>query len=146
MTITSVTGSTFLADTVCLLRDKLRTSITSVNSNVFTSYPKGAVNYPMITIVDRNISQPMRLGMGSEGTLMNLTIEIRIWARNVKERDELFDSVYNYLKNNQLDDSTGLVASNLLGFQLTSAININEPGEAGIKSKVMEIKFSFVNE
>ena len=146
MTITSVVGSTFLADTVCLIRDKLKTNISAVNSRVYTSYPQVGVVYPMISIVDRNISQPQRLGMGSEGTLINITLEIRIWARNVKERDELFDSVYNYLKNNQLDDTTGLVASNLIGFTMTSALNISEEGEAGIKSKVMEIKFQFINE
>ena len=29
---------------------------------------------------------------------------------------------------------------------LTSALNISEGGEAGIKSKVCEIKFTFINE
>lgn len=153
MTITSVVGNTFLADTVILIRDKLRTNITDplVSSRpaterfVMTSYPQRAVTYPIITVVDRNVSQPQRLGMGSEGTILTITLEIRIWARNVRERDELFDEVYNYLKNNQLDDGTGLVASNLNGFNMTSAININEEGEQGIKSKVMEINFLFIN-
>jgi len=153
MTITTITGISFLADTIILIRDKLQTNITDPIAGfrkgnekfVMTSYPQRAVNYPIITIVDRNISQPQRLGMGSEGTLLRITLEIRIWARNVVERDELFDSVYNYLKNDQLDSGTGLVASNLNNFSMTSAININEDGEAGIKSKVMEINFMFIN-
>jgi hypothetical protein len=111
-----------------------------------TSYPKRTVNYPIITIVDRNISQSQRLGFGSEGTLMNMTFEIRIWARNVVERDQLFDSVYTYLKNNQMDDTTGLAASNLDNFKLNSAVNVSEDGESGIKSKVCEISFLFINE
>ena len=82
--------------------------------------------------------------MGSEGTAINITVEIRIWGRNVRERDELFDQVYTYLRTNQLDTSTGLVASNLSGFTLTSALNIDEEGENGIKSKVMEVRFLFV--
>jgi len=154
MTITSITGSAFLADTINLMRNLLVTNITDpiVSSRagnerfVMTSYPQRVVKYPIITIMDRNISQPQRLGMGSEGTLINITLEIRIWARNVKERDELFDNVYNYLKNNQLDDTTGLVAANLNGFKMTSALNISEDGEQGIKSKVMEINFMFINE
>lgn len=154
MSITSVSSSTFLADTVNLIRDKLRTNITdpiAAKRNtrekfVLTEYPQRAVTYPIITVVDRGITQPQRLGMGSESTSIIITLEVRIWARNVVERDELFDQVYNYLKNNQLDDSTGLVASNLNGFQLTSALNITEPGEEGIKSKVMEVNFLFIAE
>jgi hypothetical protein len=154
MTVTSVSGTTFLADTSILLRDKLLNNIndpiatirTGNEKFIMTEYPQRAVKYPIITIVDRGISQPQRLGMSSEGTVMDITMEIRIWARNVVERDKLFDEVYNYLKNNQLDSLTGLVASNLNGFKLNSAININEPGEAGIKSKVIEVNFMFINE
>ena len=124
MSIVLVSGATFLADTVNLLRDKLKNHVTDPLSNerpvnqrfCMTSYPQKAVLYPIITVVDRNITQPQRLGMGSEGTLLYITMEIRIWARSVKERDELFDEVYTYLKNNQYDDDTGLIASNLNGF------------------------------
>ena len=146
MTITSVNSATFLADCVNLIRNKLKTNISAVNSRVYTSYPQKNVIYPMITVVDRNINQPQRLGMGTEGTVLNITLEIRIWARNVKERDELFDSVYTYLKNDQLDTGTGLVESNLNNLSLLSAVNVSEDGEAGIKSKVMEINFMFINE
>lgn len=154
MTISSVNSATFLADAVNLIRNKLASNVTdpiassrpSGQKFVMTSYPQRPVTYPVITVIDRNISQPQRLGMGSEGTSIFITLEIKIWARNVKERDELFDSIYNYLRQNQLDDSTGLVASNLTGFQLTSAINMNEEGEQGIKSKIMELRFFFICE
>ena len=153
MTISSVAGTTFLADTINLIRNKLLTNITDplVSSRpgtekfVLTAYPQRAVTYPIITVVDRNISQVQRLGMGSEGTYLTIALEVRIWARNVKERDELFDLVYNYLKDNQLDAGTGLIASNLTGFTMTSALNISEEGEAGIKSKVIEFRFMFIN-
>lgn len=151
MAITSVSSATFLADAVNLIRDKIKNNVTDPISSirpsserfVYTSYPQRGVTYPIITITDRNVNQPQRLGLQSEGTAINLTLEIRIWARNVKERDELFDSVYDYLRTNQLDAS-GLVDANLLGFQLTSAVNVSEEGEAGIKSKIMEVKFLFL--
>lgn len=151
MTITSVQSKTFLADTVNLIRDKLKSNITDPISTirasgqkfVFTSYPKDSVTYPIITITDRGISQPLRLGMGSEGTAINMDLEIRIWARNVKERDELFDSVYNYLRTNQIS-SDDLVGANLSGFQLSAAVNIDEPGQEGIKSKVMEVRYLII--
>ena len=144
MTITSVSSSTFLADSIILIRDKLRTNISSVSSRVYTSYPKTNVIYPIITVVDRGISQPQRLGMGSEATAINIDIEIRVWARNIKQRDELFDEIYDYLRTNQLDATTGLVASNLSGFQLLSAVNIDDTGIEGVKSKVMEVRFLFI--
>lgn len=154
MTITSVSSATFLADAVNLIRDKLKNNVVDpivgtrpTNEKfVYTSYPKRVVTYPVMTVVDRGITQPQRLGMGSEVTSISLTLEIRIWGRTVKERDELFDEVYTYLKNNQLDATTGLVASNLSGFKLISAVNISEDGEAGIRSKVMEVEFLFICE
>ena len=143
MTITSVSSSTFVADTVNFIRDKIRTSIAAVSSRVYTSYPKVNVTYPMITIVDSGISQPMRLGMQSEGTAITLPLEIRIWTKNVKDRDEIFDSVYDYLRTNQFsgDDITG---ANLHDFKLLSAVNVDEPGKIGIKSKVMTVEYLFI--
>lgn len=150
MTISNVNSGTILADTVNLIRNKILSGVTDPISSsrptgakfVMTSYPKRlGTTYPLITIVDRGISQPSRLGMSSEGTLININVEIRIWARNVKERDELFDKCYDYLRTNQLDSSTGLSDSNLHDFSLLSAVNIDEEGDAGLHSKVMEVRF-----
>ena len=149
MSITSVSGSTFLADTINLIRDKIKNNITDPIVSIrpanqrfaYTSYPQKAVTYPIITVVDRNVTQPQRLGMGSEGTLIYMDVEIRIWARNVKERDELFDFIYDYLRRNQLDSGTGLVASNLSDFKLVSAVNVSEEK---VMSKVMEVRFLFI--
>ncbi len=152
MTITEVSSSTFLADTINLVRDKLRTNITdpissiraTVEKFVLTSYPKRAVTYPIITVTDRGIIQPSRLGMASEGTLLHIDVEVRIWGRNVVERDELTQQVYDYLRTNQLDAGTGLADSNLHDFTLSSAVNVDEEGEAGIRSKVCEYRFLVV--
>ncbi len=144
MAITSVSSSTFVADTVNYIRDRLKAqTFTGVGTRVYTSYPKVGVIYPMITVVDSGISQPIRLGMQSEGTVITLPLEIRIWAKNVKSRDELFDAVYDYLRTNQFsgDDITG---ANLHDFRLNSVVNVDEPGEAGIKSKVMEVQYLFI--
>ena len=152
MAITSVSSQTFLADAVNLIRDKLRNNITDPISSkrtgnekfVLTSYPQRPVKYPIITVVDSGTVQPARLGMQSEGTVITLTLEIRIWARNVKERDELFDSVYNWLRTNQFGGSDALTDAKLHDFTLVSAVNVDEPGESGIKSKVMEVQFLFI--
>jgi len=141
MSVTNINSATFLSDTIILIRDKLKANISSINSRVYTSYPKKDVIYPMISVTDRGIIQPSRLGMASEGTIITIDVEIRVWARNVKERDEIFQDIYQYLRTNQLDSDTGLADSNLHDFTLMSVVNIDESGEAGIQSKVMEVRF-----
>ena len=151
MTITQVNSSTFLADTVNLIRDKLNSNITdplgsraSGERFVMTSYPQRAVRYPLITIVDAGNIQEQRLGMCSEGTAVRVTVEIRIWGRDVKERDELFDAVYEWLRTNQFGGSDALTDANLHDFSLNSVVNVDESGQEGVKSKVMEVQFIFV--
>lgn len=152
MAITSVESATFLADTINLIRDKIKDNVEDPIANVrpsterfcLTSYPQRAVTYPIITVTDRGIQQPQRLGMASEGAIITINVEIRIWARNVKERDELFDSVYDYLRKNQLDATTGLSDSNLHDFTLLSAVNVDEPNAKMPKSKVCEYRFLVV--
>ena len=152
MTITNVNSNTFLADTIILIRDKVRDNITdplvasrpTPEKFVLTSYPQRGVTYPIITVTDRGIIQPQRLGMASEGTVLTMNIEIRLWARNIAERDELTQQIYTYLRQNQLDATTGLSDSNLHDFTLTSTVNIDDPGVQGIRSKVMEFSFLVV--
>ena len=140
MTITEVRSSTFIADLVNLLRDKLKTNITAVSSRVYTSYPQNNVIYPMITVVDTGSTQEGKLGMGSEGTILRLGVEIRVWARNVKERDEIFDSVYDYLRTNQISGDD-LIGANLHDFNMSSVVNVSE---VDVKSKIGEFTYLFL--
>jgi len=149
MAITSVASATFMSDTINLIRDKIKNNVTDPIASIrpgnekfcLTSYPKRPCTYPIITITDRGTIQQGRLGMASEGTVLSIDVEVRIWARNVRERDELTQQVYDYLRTNQLDTTTGLSDSNLHDFSLMSAVNVDEPGEAGIRSKVCEYRF-----
>ncbi len=148
--VTEVNSNTFLTDVIILVRDKLSSNITDPLSGsragnerfVMTSYPQRAVNYPILTVVDNSPSQISRLGMQSEETTLRLNIEIRIWARNVSERDKLFQEIYTFMREDQFgtDSST---SQNLHDFGLSSVINVDEES---VKSKVMEINFLFVTE
>lgn len=149
MTIINVNSATFLADTIVYLRDFLKSGITDPITStrntdekfVYTEFPQRPCRYPIIVITDKGISPGKRLGMNSEGTTLKIKVEIRIWARNVKERDELFDSVYNYLRVNQLESSSSTTSANLHDFKLNSVVNVSEEN---VKSKVMEIEFLYV--
>jgi len=147
MTIEKVNSATFMTDLITLLRDNLRDNIEdpyitrpSNERFVLTAYPRNQVKYPIITVTDTGTVQEGKLGMGSQGTQLRLGVEIRIWARNVKERDTLFNEVYEYLRTNQLsrDDIT---CANLHDFSMGSAVNVSEEE---VKSKVVEITYLFL--
>lgn len=155
MTITTVASSTFIADTLILLRDKLRSNITdpisstrpSTEKFVMTSYPDRAVRYPLITLKLQNVAGPNRLGMQSELMTVTLPVEIRVWARNEKEKDELSQQVIEYLRGNQLD-SGGTIEANLHDFRILSAVDVpeasNEDGKPSPKSRVISVAYFFI--
>ena len=148
MTIFQVNSSTFISDIIILIRDKLLNNIIDPIANsrisgerfVLTEYPRRSTAYPIITVTDIGTRQESRLGMQSEDTKLRIGIEVRIWARNVKERDELFDAVYDYLRQQQFGTSS-LTGANLHDFTMDSVVNVSEEN---IKSKVAIFKFLFL--
>lgn len=152
MTINSVNSQTFLSDTIIYIRDDLRDNIVDPisatrpsNENfVMTSFPQRSVTYPIITIRDINTEDIRRLGIGSELHLIRIPLEIRIWARNIKEKDELFQVVVNRLRSTQLSGASSKRAANLHDFKLLSATNVDESGDGATKSKVIQIEYVFI--
>ena len=148
MTVTEINTSTFLSDLIIFIRDDLLSNITDPISAsrmagrdfkfVQTSYPTRGTQYPLITVVDNN-SVMSRLGMRSTQMAVNVKIEIRVWARKIPEKDELAQSIVNRLRGQQF---TGADYSDTVGFHdldIISMVNVDEPGEEGIKSKVITI-------
>lgn len=143
-----VGNSTFISDATLFIRNLLLNTITdpiaasrpSGSKFVATSYHEREVRYPMITVISDNVSLT-RDGMRSEGGQGNINFEIRVWARNVVERDTLSDSVIDCLRTKQTDSSTGSIANNLFGLNIGSAVNVDEPGPNGIHSKVLSISY-----
>lgn len=148
MTITQVNSSTFLADTVMLIRDMLLANITdplaaasqrpSSQKFVVTSYADRGTSYPLVTVVDRGITGFRKGGKSSNAALQRLGIEIRTWGRNVKERDEISQSIFDYLRSTQQANSTD---KQLHDYSTDVFENVDEPGYAGIKSKIHKISF-----
>ena len=142
-------SATFLSDTIKFIRDRLDASITDPLSAsrvgrerfVMTSYPKRNVKYPIITVQHMGTSQIQRLGMQSEGVQIRMPMEVRIWARNIKERDEITEEVYTFLRTNQFDGATSSTGFNIHDFSLNSRVSVDEPGTQGIKSSVMEYSY-----
>ena len=142
-----VNWATIIADVLWYLRDFLASNISdpitrpSGERFVMTSYPSRAVTYPIITIKDMNSEDEGMLGFQSEAAKHYITIEIRVWVRTTKERDQMSDEIYQELKDNQIGTTGTSQAFDLHGLKLLSRININEDK---IKSKVFQIQFLFI--
>ena len=149
MTVTEINNSTIRSDTTIFLRDRLKNAISdpiaakrsASSSFVMTSYPQREATYPLITVKVKNMEQFQRMGMQSESTSVGILVEIRVWGRNVKERDELGDDVYEFLRTAQYG-SPSTVDANLHDFNLLSSVLVDEPD---VKSLLMEINYLYVS-
>jgi len=107
---------------------------------VMTSYPQRAVQYPLITIKLIN-QEASRAGMQTNAMDVKLTLEIRIWARNQKEKDTISNDVYKRLRNIQFT-TDGSTTNNLHDFALLSNVEVDEEK---IKSRVLQVFYTFWN-
>lgn len=152
--VTTISSNTFIKDTVIFTRDFLDSNVTDPISGsrspaqfVFTSYPKKNVVYPIITVQNVNIEDGGNLGMQSELHLALLTIEVRVWARNTKERDEMAQSVIELLRANQFPFTSGTSEfAQLINFRVGSAINVNAgvEGEEVVRSKIIIFEYQYI--
>ncbi|MCK5624940.1 hypothetical protein KAI04_03810 [Candidatus Pacearchaeota archaeon] len=136
--------STFISDIVIFIRNLIRDNIDDPlqrkSGFVLTAYPKRQIQYPIITIRQTNITT-RKLGMSSEVHEAVIDLEVRVWARNAKEIDELTASVIDILRDAQYS-SNGTDNEDIYGFTLTSANSIVDlEGENTIHSKVLGIEY-----
>jgi len=148
-----IISTNLLSDTILFMRDRLKSLIIDPISTkrptgekfVMTSYPREKVRYPIITIKGSIIGD-QKLGQQSEQSLVNLAIEVRIWARNEKEKNDLWGEVYNDLRKNQYPTATANTSTNvqLWDFGINFARDLDDPGEEGIKSKISEFRYNYI--
>lgn len=146
-----VESATFVRDSIFFIKDDLSSNITDPLSTkrdsdskfIMTSYPQRKAQYPLITVQLEN-ADARRTGMQTNSMDMELTFEIRVWARNVTEKDTLFQSVFNRLRSIQFTGS-GSIEADLHDFNVTSTVNVDEDGEGGIHSKIITAVYQFIN-
>lgn len=149
MAVTPVNPGSIIRDVLFFFKDFLSGAIPDPITNrpanqsfIMTSYPTRAVTYPLITIKDTNQFVANRLGFQSEATQNYIDTEIRMWGRNVKERDETADKIFNQLKNNQIGAGSTSQSFDLHDFKLLNSVNIDTPD--GAKTKVQTYRFLYV--
>lgn len=141
--------STLIRDILFFIKNDLSSNVTdpisstrTAKSNlVMTSYPQRPVEYPLITIKIPNI-EAVRVGMQSTVLDMIVPVEIRVWARNEREKDEASEEIIDRLASIQ-HISSGSVDNDIHDFQILSSTEVDEPGQKGIKSRVIVAQYSF---
>ena len=145
-----VESATFIRDVLFFVKTELLkitdplTGRSNQSSFVMTSYPQRFVQYPLITIKLTN-QEALPAGMQVKAMDVTLSIEVRVWGRNQKEKDELANGCYKGLRDIQFTANTGSIANNLHDFRLVSSSELDEPGEDQPKSRILNIQYKFFN-
>jgi len=143
-----INSATFLSDIILFIRTTLRTNLTDPLSRsgtnfVFTSFPKENTVYPLVTIKGTNI-KTTKLGMQSETSLVDISLEVQVYARNVKEADNLTQEIINDLKNAQFGTGSTTVEE-IYGFNLNSCVPIEElNNNMTIHRRVMDFSYKAI--
>lgn len=148
----SITSAKVVSDVILFVRDVLKANLTDPISStrakgryVMTSYPREKVEYPIITVRSNNVVDSI-IGQSSEKRRVDLSIEVRVWARNEKEKNNIWDAIYNFMSTNQYPSTTSNTSLNvsLFDFNLASLNDLDEDGEEGVRSKIAVFNYSFI--
>ena len=143
-----VTAGSIVHDTIIRLAQLIASGVTdpisgsrSAKSKFVTfSFPDHDVQYPLITIQGRIISDT-RLGVPSQNMRTDVAVEARVWSKSTTQRDGLADKIYETVVSNQSNSASGTEAFGLYDLRTLRQVNIDEPGKEGVHSKVQEFAY-----
>lgn len=143
-----VETSTFISDLLNFIKtdiaenvnDPVSASRGKSSKFVMTSFPEREVKYPLITIKLVNYDA-VRAGMQTTAMNINAILEIRVWARNQKEKDEIAHKTYDRLRKIQFT-ADGSTQNSIHDFTLLSSLELDESGR-NPKSRIMQIQYKF---
>lgn len=111
-----------------------------------TSYPRRPTEFPIITVKQAGTELIQRGGMKSTVTINHIRIQVKVWARNVKERDELSQDILDRLRSIQTTATTGSEVVGLHDFLIESVVDVvpDTTGEQIIQSKIMLLRYLII--
>jgi len=134
-------GNTLIHDATLYMRDLLISGTTdpisgtrtSAQKWVMTTHPERAVRYPFMTVKTVALGDSP-LGMTTNMRVSPLRFEVSIHSKSIKQRDTIWDNVYNTLK---LEDTvaSGTMFYDLHDFRLESMVDVDGEGMEGIHSR-----------
>lgn len=143
---------TLIRDILFFLKDYLDSNITDPIASIrggsskfiMTSYPEREVKYPLITLEVNNIEE-VRSGMQTAAMDVTLSVELRIWSLSVAQSDQLTQEILDKLADLQFTTSTGSIDNDFHDFSVGSVLRVDEPGERGTKSRILQLGYRFFN-
>ncbi len=149
-----VSTNTFIKDSILVIKKILVANIVdpisakrpSNSKFVLSSYPSKdrAARYPIITIRYEGSPEMRKSGMRSSLRYTQVPIQIRVWATNEQQRDELTENVVNQLRSKEFGANSTSDTEGLHDFDLVSSTPVDELGDDGIKSMVMVYQYFFM--
>ena len=139
----AINTAQIINSSVIFIRNLINDNVTDPLSRskwVYTSYPQREVVYPIITVKRDDFSAQTQY-IDSESKLVNISLEIRIWARNIKEKDTISDDVFNIMRTMQ-KGASGTILEGLHNFKFEFIADVDEPeGKGGVKSCIWRARF-----
>lgn len=149
MAMSAVSTTAIIGNIVTKLALFLQNNLTNPHTTgnwVFTNYPELNVDYPIVTIAHSGFRDEYG-SIGSEAKIVYATVRIEVWSMSTKERDEIWDDIYDELRTHYMTaDTSGdsVTGINLFDMLVMSCLDIDIPRERGhLHKKVSEIQFSF---
>lgn len=146
MAQTAISPSTVISNVVLKLKTFLTNNLTA--GTVYTAYPERAVDYPIVILTHAGLHDE-HISFGSEYKRMFITIRIEVWSKSTKERNDIWDDIYDEMRHHFLtadangDSISGLGLSNPI---IVSCVDIDTESPRGrghIHRKIAEIMFEF---
>lgn len=113
---------------------------TTAQSLVYTAFPEANVVYPII-VIGHTGQRDEWASIGADYKEVTINLSIDVFSTSTKERDELWDNVYNTLRSNQ----STLEKNGLTDLIVTRAINMDAEAikrRGGLHRKAGEIQLT----
>ena len=144
----TVASATIIKDVVLKVRDIINNNVTdpiaatrsSDSKFCMTSFPNRDAQYPIVTVALSGMSD-RKLGMQTESTIVSMMLQIDIIAKDVKQKDNLTDAIYDSLRTTQVSTT---LPYKMYDFKLISVTDLDDPGETGLRRKVMLVSYIVV--
>ena len=144
----AVTDSTITSSIKTDIRDFLRSNLTDKRSSrtatnwVFTAFPDREVQYPIL-VVNQVGGRDSWMAIGTVKKVVQITLQISIFAKNEIEPDQIWDELYDDLVDNY---KTSIVGLNLHGLDLLSCndgFGYVPKAKGNVHMKVGTIQFTY---
>ena len=157
VSVGTISSSSIIHDAITKLADFLQNNLTDPRASrthpngtwVFPSYNEQRVEWPIVSL-EHSGGMDEFLAIGSENKNVGINIELTVQTDSIKQRDEVWDDIYDTLRTHWTTTDTNSDSMRSIGFSdcvVTFVHNVNTKaryGDGNIHWKVAEIHLEYV--